>query len=200
MLRLAAVLRPLRDAGTVRRISTTLAVPQRLAGTPLPWFIDPADVAPKRPSARTQPRHALPLAPLPSVIPQESPIGRLHATLATSPHLEPGTLVVREPISSASGPPTQQPAKGRRRRRGGGDPGEGIPDPGSGIWNWIVVAQVNYLCKVTRHNTHEVPLSLKVKEGTENRGAIESVMRVVRKTVRGMYTGWQSTHPARCSF
>ena len=144
MLRLAAVSRPLRCAvsGSVasRCIATTTAVPQRTAGSPLPWFMDPADVAPKRP--QRQPRHVLPLAPLPAAISPESAIGRLHATLSTSPHLEPGTLLVREPISTANGPPIPQAVPKGRRNRGRTYAGEGIPDPGAGIWNWIVVAQV----------------------------------------------------------
>jgi ribosomal silencing factor RsfS len=37
--------------------------------------------------------------------------------------------------------------------------------PDGGLWSWVVVAQV--------------------KEGTENRGAIESVVRVIRKTLLG---------------
>ncbi|KAF8797975.1 hypothetical protein BYT27DRAFT_7203663 [Phlegmacium glaucopus] len=35
--------------------------------------------------------------------------------------------------------------------------------PGGGLWSWVILAQV--------------------KEGTENRGAIESVVRVIRKTL-----------------
>jgi len=72
-------------------------------------------------------------------------------------------LRVREPIPTALGPPLpDSPAKGRRKR-GRTYAGEGVYDYTGGVWSWIVVAQV--------------------KEGTENRGAIESVVRVVRKVL-----------------
>ncbi|KZT67793.1 hypothetical protein DAEQUDRAFT_728791 [Daedalea quercina L-15889] len=72
-------------------------------------------------------------------------------------------LRVREPIPTALGPPLpDSPPKGRRKR-GRTYAGEGVYDRAGGIWSWIIVAQV--------------------KEGTEKRGAIESVVRVVRKVL-----------------
>ncbi|KDQ59567.1 hypothetical protein JAAARDRAFT_127153, partial [Jaapia argillacea MUCL 33604] len=54
-----------------------------------------------------------------------------------------------------------------KRTRGRVDGGRGVlEDVGGGIWNWVVIAQV--------------------KEGTEKRGAIESVVRLVRKTLLTM--------------
>ncbi|PFH54404.1 hypothetical protein AMATHDRAFT_90704, partial [Amanita thiersii Skay4041] len=51
-----------------------------------------------------------------------------------------------------------------RRRRAGNNSGESFYDSDiTGIWNWVLLAQV--------------------KQGTENRGAIEFVIRVVRKSL-----------------
>ncbi|KAJ7063218.1 hypothetical protein C8F01DRAFT_984986, partial [Mycena amicta] len=50
-----------------------------------------------------------------------------------------------------------------RRRRGGTYYGESAFDVPGTLWSWIALAQV--------------------KQGTENRGAIESVLRIVRKTL-----------------
>ena len=88
---------------------------------------------------------------------------RLHAELKNSPHLEPGTLLVRSPIHTAVGPPILDSMPKGRRKRGRSYVGEGVAESMGGIWEWLVIAQV--------------------KEGTENRGAIESVIRIVRKTV-----------------
>ncbi|KAI0373298.1 hypothetical protein BV20DRAFT_938103 [Pilatotrama ljubarskyi] len=135
--------------------------------SPLPWFVDPAEEEPTpSPYARHVPTpHApsKPVAPLPSAIPPDHPIARLHAELKTSPHLEPGTLLVREPIPTANGPPLPAAAPKGRRKRGGTYAGESVSEDVGGIWEWLVIAQV--------------------KEGTENRGAIESVIRTVRKAL-----------------
>ncbi|KAJ3546759.1 hypothetical protein NM688_g5480 [Phlebia brevispora] len=152
--------------GARRCISTTPAVPQHLGSSPLPWFVDPSEVA-QTPSTRirhpTSPRAHAPLPPLPSSIPEDSHVARLHAALASSPFLEPGTLLVTEPIPTADGPALPRTEPKGRRKRGRTYSGEGIPDSGANLWNWVVIAQV--------------------KTGTESRGAIESVMRVVRKTL-----------------
>ncbi|KAI0956802.1 hypothetical protein AcW1_005395 [Taiwanofungus camphoratus] len=142
--------------------------------TPLPWFVDPSESssAPRQtPSTHLQrptpphlrPTASEPLPPLPASISIDSPIARLHAALSTSPHLEPGMLLVREPIPTSVGPPLPDAAPKGRRKRGRTNAGEGVFDTSGGIWSWIVVAQV--------------------KEGTEKRGAIESVVRIVRKTL-----------------
>jgi hypothetical protein len=57
--------------------------------------------------------------------------------------------------------------------------------PGS-LWSWIVMAQVIDIAVLhaTSSSNHSSP---QVKEGTENKGAIESVVRVVRKTVRSKF-------------
>ena len=127
-----------------RFISTTPTAPQfARTSAPLPWFVDPSDsrYTPQKRVPRA--RNLLPLAPIPAAIPQDSHIARLHAALATSPLLEPGTLVVTEPPQTAVGPPLPLVATKGRRKRGRTYSGEGIPDPGSGIWSWVVIAQVH---------------------------------------------------------
>ncbi|KAI0350234.1 hypothetical protein OH77DRAFT_1499154 [Trametes cingulata] len=137
------------------------------SASPLPWFVDPSEAEPApSPYARrvaTPQAPSKPLAPLPSAIPPDHPIARLHAELKTSPHLEPGTLLVRKPIPTANGPPLPLSAPKGRRKRGGTYAGETVSEEVGGIWEWLVIAQV--------------------KEGTENRGAIESVIRTVRKAL-----------------
>ncbi|KAI8999020.1 hypothetical protein BD414DRAFT_476745 [Trametes punicea] len=137
------------------------------APSPIPWFVDPSEegVTPSPYARRASVPQApsRPLAPLPAAISPDHPVARLHAELKNSPHLEPGKLLVREPIPTAVGPPLPPSAPKGRRRRGGTYAGEGVSEDLSGIWQWVVIAQV--------------------KEGTENRGAIESVIRTVRKTL-----------------
>ncbi|KAG5221675.1 Shr3 amino acid permease chaperone [Salix suchowensis] len=54
-----------------------------------------------------------------------------------------------------------------RRKRGGTNAGESAFDIPGGVWNWVILAQV--------------------KEGTESKGGIESVVRLVRKTVSELH-------------
>ena len=65
----------------------------------------------------------------------------LHAQLVQSPYLEPSKLLVRKPIPQPPGPPLPISTPKGRRRRGGTYAGEGFLEP-DGIWNWIVLAQV----------------------------------------------------------
>jgi len=101
--------------------------------------------------------------PLPLGVPPA--LRHLHAKMAQSPYLEPSQLLVREPIPQPPGPPLPISEPKGRRKRGRTYAGEGLLEPG-GIWNWIVLAQV--------------------KEGTEKRGAIDSLVRLVRKTLLSM--------------
>jgi hypothetical protein len=150
------------------------ATPAVAATTPLPWFVDPEDppALPPRTGYNLPPhlakQEAAAPAPLPDSVPEHLKL--LHRQLSKSPHLETSTLLVCPPPSMPIGPGLPpRPPRGARRLRGGTYSGEGIPmaddvGGGNGLWRWWVVAQV--------------------KRGTENRGAIESVIRVVRKTVR----------------
>ncbi|KAL4253941.1 hypothetical protein ABKN59_003100 [Abortiporus biennis] len=136
-----------------------------------PWFIDPAEAVPKPIERKHQPTPLLstardvPIAPLPAEIPATSPIALLHDALRSSPHLEPGTLLVREPIPTTPGPPLPRALPKGKKRRGGTYFGEGLSESlGSpSLWNWVVIAQV--------------------KEGTEKRGGIEAVYKAVRKVL-----------------
>lgn len=138
----------------------------------LPWFVEPEPVNP-----RELPPHLLPKShDLPPDLPV--PIKELFHTLCKSPFLEPSTLEVKEPSPIPPGPPLPKTIPKGRRGRGRTYSGEGIEYNQGGIWNWVVTAQVMSLCKycILAFN------SGKVKEGTENRGSIEAVVRLVRKT------------------
>ncbi|KAI0725178.1 hypothetical protein C8Q72DRAFT_889087 [Fomitopsis betulina] len=142
--------------------SSSGSSPSTSAPGPIPWFLDPSDVPASSAAHTSKPHAPRPLVQQPSLpaeIPSDSPIASLYAALCTSPHLESGTLKVGRPIPSAMGPPLlDSPAKGRRKR-GRTYAGEGVHDHAGDIWDWVV------------------------KEGTENRGAIESVVRIVRRTL-----------------
>ncbi|KAH0826993.1 hypothetical protein J3R83DRAFT_4653 [Lanmaoa asiatica] len=139
-----------------------------------PWFVDPEPVNP-----RQLPPHLLPKShDLPPDLPV--PVKELFHTLSQSPFLEPSTLEVKEPSLIPPGPPLPKTIPKGRRGRGRTYSGEGITDDQSGIWNWVVTAQVwsslMYSLSYLRSTFG------KVKEGTENRGSIEAVVRLVRKT------------------
>ncbi|GJE98148.1 hypothetical protein PsYK624_143700 [Phanerochaete sordida] len=128
---------------------------------PVPWFVDPSDHPHAGPSTLASPASQSSAPPLPASLPSDHPVAALHAQLLASPHLEHEFLTVREPIPTESSPLPDAPARGRRKR-GRTYAGESVAgEIGVGLWRWILVAQV--------------------KEGSENRGAIESVARVVRK-------------------
>ncbi|KAI0303550.1 hypothetical protein B0F90DRAFT_1620311, partial [Multifurca ochricompacta] len=125
----------------------------------VPWFIDSSETLPsQRPSIQTGMHLSLPHG-----IPLT--LRNLHAQMIKSPYLEPSKLLVGDPIPQPPGPPLPAAKPKGRRKRGHTYPGEGFLEPG-GIWNWIVLAQV--------------------KAGAEKRGAIESLVRLVRKTLLSM--------------
>ncbi|KAH9857682.1 hypothetical protein C2E23DRAFT_719648 [Lenzites betulinus] len=134
---------------------------------PIPWFVDPSEaeaaVSPYGRRSSLPQAPTKPVAPLPTALSTDHPITHLHAELKASPHLEAGTLLVCRPIPTATGPPLPPSMPKGRRKRGRSYVGEGVSEDTGGIWEWIVIAQV--------------------KEGTEDRGAIESVIRIVRKTL-----------------
>ena len=115
----------------------------------LPWFMDPADDGSAIPSPYTRrtaaPQSTVPLAPLPSAIPSDHPIALLHDALKICPHLEPGTLLVREPIATVTGPPLPDAMPKGRRKRGRTYVGEGPGGNLGGPWSWLVIAQVRRL-------------------------------------------------------
>lgn len=145
-----------------RALSTSLDSPATPTPPPKPWFVD-ADTEPIYHHRQSPPHLPAAASPLPAAV--SEPIRILHAQLMQSPHLEPSALLVRDPIPTPPGPPLPDAVPKGKRKRGGTHAGHGVAFQG-GIWSWIVLAQV--------------------KEGTEKRGAIESVVRLVRKTLLTM--------------
>jgi hypothetical protein len=134
---------------------------RRAQSTATPWFVDPpSELEASRSIPLPKPNHVV-IPPLPENTP--STLRELHAHLAQSPHLDLTTLSVSQPLGLPPGRPLPLRLPHGRRKRGGTYSGESVYDVPGGIWNWVVMAQV--------------------KEGTENKGAIESVVRVIRKTV-----------------
>jgi hypothetical protein len=123
----------------------------------VPWFIESSEAS--LPQQTTSQKGTHP--PLPPGVPIA--LQQLHLQLVQSPYLEPSKLLVCNPILQPPGPPLPLSAARGRRKRGSTYAGEGLLEPGN-LWNWIVLAQV--------------------KDGTEKRGSIESLVRLVRKTVR----------------
>ncbi|KAF4608412.1 hypothetical protein EYR40_000757 [Pleurotus pulmonarius] len=127
-----------------------------------PWFVDTEAFLQRPP-----PPHLTenPLTTRPPPLPKDVPhtIKELHNQLASSPHLEPSTILVDRSLGRVMGPPLPLRKPQGRRQRGGTNAGESAFDIPGGLWNWVVLAQV--------------------KEGTESKGGIESVVRLVRKTV-----------------
>ncbi|KAK0228478.1 hypothetical protein IW262DRAFT_1351138 [Armillaria fumosa] len=142
---------------TLRRLIPRRSRQIRYSST-IPWFVDR-----EAPVAKPQASGSAP--PIPPDAPE--PVRELYSQLAPLPHLDTPFLTVERPTLPSPGPPLPYRLPQGRRRRGGTNAGESLYDMPYGLWNWVVIAQV--------------------KEGTENRGAIESVVRVVRKTVSTLY-------------
>lgn len=143
----------------------------------LPWFVD-------KDYTRPPPPHISPRVPhQPKPLPPDAPehLANLHNVLCKSPLLEAGHVEVLPFQPHQPGPslPNQFP-KGRRRR-GRTEFGVGIPDDSGGLWRWVVMAQVSCVKPLSKRFYD----SLQVKEGTEKRGALQSVFRLIRKEVRG---------------
>ncbi|KAI0691195.1 hypothetical protein BC835DRAFT_1279618 [Cytidiella melzeri] len=168
----SAVLRPLArtNAYSARVLSTTTA------SSSIPWFVDASDaLLPSRTSSHSPPlpkqhpvlalsQHHEQLPALPSELSHTTPLARLHSKLSTSPFLESGTLLVTKPLPTDVGPPLPASGPKGRRKRGRSYVGEGMEgEEDVGLWRWILIAEV--------------------KEGTEDRGAIDSVVRQVRQSL-----------------
>ncbi|KIY69987.1 hypothetical protein CYLTODRAFT_452121 [Cylindrobasidium torrendii FP15055 ss-10] len=124
-------------------------------GSATPWFVYEQERPAPTPAVNVR-------AP---AVPAEAPgvLHKLQGELLQVPHLDHSHLLVTRPLNFTPGPalPLREPRG--RRRRGGTYHGEDAFEMPTGIWDWHVLAQV--------------------KEGTEGRGAIEAVLRVVRKTL-----------------
>ncbi|TFK42635.1 hypothetical protein BDQ12DRAFT_676533 [Crucibulum laeve] len=145
--------------------------PARRTAAGVPWFIEEDEVIPQSFEHRVNPPHLAQSPQRPSAAPPPpedapAPLKALHAQLSDSPYLDTSSLIVARPTPPSPGPPLPLRSPQGRRRRGGTYPGESSYEYDGSIWSWVVMAQV--------------------KEGTENRGAIESVIRIVRKTLLGM--------------
>ncbi|KAJ3794453.1 hypothetical protein GGU11DRAFT_313932 [Lentinula aff. detonsa] len=121
-----------------------------------PWFVE-------REEHIENPHASLASRAVP--VPEDAPkiLQDLHSQLIQSPHLEQSKLLVSRATSRELGPLPPLRAPQGRRRRGGTFPGESAFDIPGSLWNWTVFAEV--------------------KEGTEDKGAIEAVVRLVRKSL-----------------
>ncbi|KAF9030765.1 hypothetical protein BJ165DRAFT_1519514 [Panaeolus papilionaceus] len=139
------------------RTTSAIHLYSRLQHT-LPWFIDGSKSKEQQPTLT--PTTAIP------PVPQDAPeiLKHLHSQLVLSPHLEKSALSIAPAIQPAPGPPLPLRSPHGRRKRGGTYAGVSAYDSDTGgLWSWVVSAQV--------------------KEGTEDRGSIQSVVRLVRKAL-----------------
>lgn len=143
-----------RIPASARRSLATLPSANTPRSSPIPWFVDPSEYTSPSPQStpKSSPSDSVPTRsslithpPLPADLPSTSVLAQLYHALRTSPHIEPGTLLVREPIPSAMGPPLPPAAPKGRRKRGRTYFGEGMLEglETGGLWNWIMLAQVH---------------------------------------------------------
>jgi len=128
-----------------------------------PWFISSKILEhPHEVSSTKQDQSQYEAKSLPEGVPDH--VKNLHSALQSSPFLELSQLLVCKPLPLGDGPGLpRRRTSGTRRKRRQTFAGYGIEHSQS-LWDWAVYAQV--------------------KEGTENRGAIEAVMRTVRSTLQ----------------
>jgi len=134
-----------------------------------PWFVDEDEEAVPSTSHAQGPGFVRPqveVKPLPPGVPDY--LKRAHSHLTQTPLLDLSTLTVSKPLPSEFQPIVDLPTNVRVLRLPRMEremwPGRGIEvGMSGGIWDWVLVAQV--------------------KEGTEGRGAIESVAFGVRNMV-----------------
>ncbi|KAG8703039.1 hypothetical protein FRC08_003101 [Ceratobasidium sp. 394] len=166
---LASVLTvPLRARDTVSVRITSSSTRQLGTGDSLPWFMREANTNETAQPVSVEPPHAGNQA-LPNGLPEH--LVTLHRHLSQSPLLAPFTLRICKPNSIRSRTASEDltlpysRAKGRRRR-GVHDAGQSVGEPDD-MWSWYVIAEV--------------------KEGTEGRGAIETVIRNAQKELLKNY-------------
>ena len=178
------MLRPQRPCAFARRACCSFSRSLFSSATrrSTPWFVDQETAGSRQPPPHfpSDPTAAEQGKPLPPDLP--ACLSALYSELSKSPHLERGSVEICSPPPTEPGPPLPNSLPKGRRQRGRTEFGLGIPDEGSGLWRWILVAQVRNRFEM-RASRHSVAHLDQVKEGTENRGAIESAMRIVRRTV-----------------
>jgi hypothetical protein len=169
-MRVASIIRPIIAAATrPKNIHYKRTGRARCYATMRPWFVNEDDEPVPSTSSAQGPgfiRPQVEIKPLPPGIPDY--LNRAHSHLVQSPLLNISTLTVSRPLSSEFQPivdlPTNIPTRRLPRIEREMWPGRGIEvGMNGGIWDWVLVAQV--------------------KEGTERRGAIESVAFEVRNMV-----------------
>jgi len=129
-----------------------------------PWFLTPKvpELSGDENAATSNRQHREPSQTVPDEVP--SYLKSLHSVLKTSPFLETSQLLVCRPLPLGDGPGLpRQRTRGTRRKRKQTFAGMGI-DQINTLWDWTVYAQV--------------------KEGTENRGSIEAVVKTIRSTLQ----------------
>lgn len=175
----------MRAVSIIRLIITSATKPKnihyprtgraRCYATARPWFID-EDEEPLPSTSRVQGRGFVrsqeEVKPLPPGVPGY--LKRAHSHLAQSPLLDLSTLTVSKPLPSEFQAivdlPLNIPTRRLPRIEREMWPGRGIEvGMSGGIWDWVLVAQV--------------------KEGTERRGAIESIAFEVRNMVGFKFRG-----------
>ena len=143
------VLHSISNVGLTRSLATSSHASE---STSTPWFVDPEETAfaarrtqktPALSRPQTQPRT---IQPIPDDVP--TPIQHLYFQLAQSPLLEPSYLTVQEPLAMPPGPPLPEVAPKGRRRRGRTYGGEGVEDS-TGLWDWVIMAQVSLVGSLT---------------------------------------------------
>jgi hypothetical protein len=175
-MRTASIIRPIIAAATrFNNIHYTRTGGTRCYAAVRPWFVDEDEESVSSTSRAQRPGFVRPQAeikPLPPGVPDY--LKRAHSHLAQSPLLDLSTLTVTKPLPSEFQPivdlPTNVPARRLPRIEREMWPGRGIEiGMSGGIWDWVLVVQV--------------------KEGTEGRGAIESVAFEVRNMVGLQFGG-----------
>jgi hypothetical protein len=169
-MRAASIIRPIITSATrPKNIHYTRTGRARCYTAARPWFVDVND-EPVPSTSRAQGsgfvRSQVEVKLLPPGVPDY--LKRAHSHLAQSPLLDLSTLTVSKPLPSEFQAivdlPTNIPTRRLSRIEREMWPGRGIEvGMSGGIWDWVLVAQV--------------------KEGTEGRGAIESVAFEVRNMV-----------------
>lgn len=157
----SALVSPIRLQRNIPARSIHYSVERLNSGDNLPWFMrnetDPDPNEEPKPEARVPPQTKN--QALPNNLPKHLVV--LYEHLSRSPLLSPSTLRVCKPDTLKSRIATDDLAlpysriRGRRKR-GIRDAGESVGEPDD-MWSWYVIAEV--------------------KEGTEGRGAIETVIR-----------------------
>ena len=166
----ASIIRPMIIRATrPKNVHYSRAGRARCYAAVRPWFVDEDEEPVPSTSRAHGPGLARPqveVKPLPPDVPDY--LKRAHSHLTQSPLLDLSTLTVEKPLPSEFQAivdlPMKVPARRLPRIEREMWPGRGIEvGMSGGIWDWVLVAQV--------------------KEGTEGRGAIESVAFGVRNMV-----------------